>query len=57
MLISLFTGWYLDKKIIWDEVTNEGKLKFYGFKFYIFLLRFVAPVAIAIIFLKELEVI
>ena len=55
MFIALFSGWYLDKNLLKDEVTNGGKVKFYCFKGYIFLLRYIAPVAIAIIFLRELN--
>ncbi len=54
MLIAVFTGWYLDRRIVYDEVTNCGKLRIPFFKFYIFLLKFVAPIAIASIFINEL---
>lgn len=54
MLICLFTGWYLDRKLVWNEVSNYGSLKVSFFKVYIFILRYIAPVAIAGIFVKEL---
>lgn len=54
MLISVFAGWYLDRKIVWDEITNGGSIRFRFFKFYIFLLKFIAPVSICIIFINEL---
>ncbi len=54
MFISIFTGWCLDRKVVWDEVTNGGKLRIPFFGFYVFLLKFVAPVAIASIFVNEL---
>lgn len=54
MFISIFTGWYLDRKIVHDEVTNNGKLRIPFFGFYIFLLKFVAPICIASIFINEL---
>lgn len=54
MLIAIFTGWYLNRQVVWDEVTNEGKLRVPVFRFYIFLLRFVAPLAIGAIFINEL---
>lgn len=54
MLIAIFTGWYLDRQVVWDEVTNEGKLRIPIFRFYIFLLKFVAPLAIGAIFINEL---
>ena len=54
LFISIFTGWYLDRRIVREEVTDWGKLRFPFFGFYIFLLKFVAPVAIASIFVNEL---
>lgn len=54
MFISVFTGWYLDRSIVREEVTNFGKLKMPFFKFYIFLLKFVAPMGIASVFVNEL---
>lgn len=54
MLASVFVGWYLDKKIVRDEVTNWGALKAPYFKVMIFILRYIAPIGIAVIFLNEL---
>ncbi len=56
MFISIFTGWFLDKNILWEELTNHGKLRFYFFKAYVFIIRYVAPVFIACIFLKEIGI-
>ena len=53
MLICLFTGWYLDRRLVYAEVSNEGSLKVRFFRAYIFLVRYVAPIAIAGVFLKE----
>lgn len=54
MLISIFAGWYLDKRLVRDEVTNQGKLRIPFFGLYVFLLKFVAPVGIGFIFVHEL---
>ena len=54
MFISIFTGWYLDRRIVREEVTGLGEAPDTVFGFYIFLLKFVAPVAIASIFVNEL---
>lgn len=54
MFISLFTGWYLDRKLVEDEVTNGGTLKVPFLKLYIFILKYIAPIAIALIFINEL---
>lgn len=53
LFISLFVGWYLDKKIIQAELSNNGQLKFSlsFIKVYSFILKFLAPVAIILIFL------
>ena len=56
MLISVFTGWYLDKKFVKAEVTNEGIVRAPYFKAFVFVLRFVAPVAIGLILLNQLGV-
>lgn len=36
LLISIFTGWYLDKKLVWSEITNNGTLKVPTYKLIIF---------------------
>ena len=54
MFISLFTGWYLDKKFVRQEITNGGEIKAPYFRLFIFILRYVAPVAIALILLNQL---
>jgi NSS family neurotransmitter:Na+ symporter len=54
MFISIFTGWYLDKKLVRDEITNYGTLRVPYLRFVIFILRYFAPVAIAIILLNQL---
>lgn len=54
LFVAVFTGWYLDKRIVWDELTNGGTLKVPLFKLLIFILKFVAPVAIMFIFVNEL---
>ena len=54
LLISIFTGWYLDKKLVWPEITNNGTLKVPTYKLIIFILKYVAPIAISVIFINEL---
>ena len=56
LFVSLFVGWYLDKKLVQAQLTNGGKLKF-GVAFlkgYSFILKFIAPTAIFLIFLYGL---
>ena len=54
IIICLFTGWYLDKKLVKDELTNGGTSRFRLFRIYYFIIRYVAPLAIAAVFLDEL---
>lgn len=54
LLISIFTRWYLDKKLVWSEITNNGTLKVPTYKLIIFILKYVAPIAISVIFINEL---
>ncbi len=54
MLISIFAGWILDRQLYRDEISNHGELKAPYFKMLIFGLRYVAPVAIGIVFLDQL---
>ncbi len=54
LLIVLFVGWYMTKDAVFAEISNHGKLKA-GFKFaYLFIIRFLAPIAIAFVFLHGL---
>ena len=55
MLISIFVGWYLDRKLVWSEITNDGTLKVHVYKLIIFILKYVAPIAIGIVFINELR--
>ncbi len=57
MFISLFTGWYLDRKLFRDEITNNGTHRAPYFKALIFILRYVAPVSILAIILNEVGLI
>ena len=53
-LISLFVGWYLKRSLAYDELSNYGLLKVPYFPVYLFILRYLAPVAISLIFIREL---
>ena len=51
LLVVLFVGWKLGRKVIHDELTNGGSLKMplWLIDSFLFLIRFVAPAAIAAI--------
>ena len=54
MFVSIFTGWYLDKKLIRNEITNYGTLHVPYLRFVIFILRYFAPIAIGGILFNQL---
>jgi len=54
LFISIFVGWYLDKKIVKNEITNYGTLTVSVYKVIIFILKFISPISIILIFLNEL---
>jgi len=54
MLIAIFAGWVLDKQLYRDEISNGGEIKTPYFKLLIFSLRFIAPIAIGVVFLDQL---
>ena len=53
----LFIGWYVDHKIISDEMSNWGTIKAPHLRVFTFMVRFVCPVLIFIIFLHQFGVI
>ena len=55
LFIALFAGWYLDKKLLRDELTNHGALHLPVYGLILFLLKFVAPIGIAFVFINELK--
>lgn len=57
MLICIFVGYRIDKKILKAELTNKGSISFYFFNSYCFFIRYIAPIAIGMIFLNELGLI
>ena len=54
ILVCLFVGWYLKRSVSHDELTNYGLQKAPYFPIYMFILRYLAPIAIVLIFVNEL---
>ncbi len=54
VLIAIFAGWVMDKRIAQAELSNEGKLRVPLLRVWLFLVRWVSPAAIVLIFLNEL---
>ena len=57
IIISLFAGWRLDRSLVLSELTNKGTLHIPPLLIhtYLFILRWLAPIAIGLIFLNELN--
>ncbi len=53
-IICLFVGWVVDKNVLRDELTNGGTLRQPLYPVYRFIVRFVAPICILLIFMNEL---
>ena len=56
LLTCLFFGWYVPKKVVQDEFTNWGTLKGKVFNVYLFLIKFVCPILIFLVFLNQFGV-
>lgn len=54
LLIVIFVGWIMGKSKFFDEITNEGRLKLSIKTLIFFIIKFVAPIAIAVIFITGL---
>lgn len=49
LLLCVFTGWFVNKEDLKNELTNNGKISFGLFEIWYNLVKFVIPVAIAIV--------
>ncbi len=56
-LTCLFLGWYVPKKVTRDEFTNWGTLSGNLYPVFLFMIRFVSPLCILLIFLHQFGVI
>ena len=54
LLTAIFAGWVLSRRIMMYEVTNRGTRGFPMIRVYLFILRYIAPASIILIFLNEL---
>ncbi len=54
LLIVLFVGWYLGNKRTKAELSNDGELKVSYFKPFMLVVKFIAPIAIALVFLQQI---
>jgi len=54
MFIALFAAWKIKKSDLRDEISSGGKFKIGFFAVYLFLVRYIAPIGIILIFLNQL---
>ncbi len=54
LMITMFVGWYLPRSIVERELTNGGTVRIRSMRFLLFLIRWVAPIGVSIVFLNEL---
>lgn len=57
ILIVIFVGWYLGKKNVRDELSNQGALKGKFVNTFMIIVKFIAPIAITLAFLYGLGLI
>ncbi len=53
--ISIYVGWILKKRITVKELTNDGTRKITYLRIFFFLIRYIVPVAILMVFFSELS--
>ena len=54
MLICVFLGWVVDEKVLRSEITNMGTLHAPYYPIYRFIIRYLAPICIILIFISQL---
>ncbi len=57
LLTSLLLGWFVSKKTVEDELTNNGTVSQTLFHAWYFSIRFIVPICLLLIFLHQLDVI
>jgi len=53
MLACLFVGWYIPRQIVYDEFTNGGRHQVRYYRLFLFAVRYVCPVCIMLVFLRQ----
>ena len=54
LLMTLFVGWWLDRRLVEQQLTNGGSIPVRSMRPLLFLIRWVAPTGILVIFLNEI---
>lgn len=54
LMMTLFVGWYLDRKLVERQLTNAGSIPVRLMRPLLILIRWVAPIGILVIFINEI---
>lgn len=54
LLICIYLGWIVDNKDVYDELTNNGTIAQPLYPYFRFIIRYFAPICIAMIFITEI---
>ena len=54
---SILIGWFVERKLVLNEFTNNGSLKTTFFSAYLFSVKFIVPLCILLIFLHQFHII
>lgn len=54
MFFSIFAGWLLDKQILRKQLTNEGSRAVAFYKPIVFSMKYIAPIAVLLVFVYQL---
>ncbi len=54
---SIFAGWYMDRKLLQDQLTNYGTFNISLYRGVVFLLKYICPIIMLIIFLDNTGII
>lgn len=54
LLTAVFAGWVLDRKLFQGEISNHGQLKARLFPLLVFMLKWVAPILLSVVFVWNL---
>jgi len=56
LFIVIFLGWYLGKKAVKKEISSDGLFKVRLVSLFVFIIKFLAPIAIALVFLNGIGI-
>lgn len=57
LFTAVFVGWFIDKRVVVEQLTNKGRLNVPVMNYLMFCLRYVAPLAMIIVFLQLVGII